>query len=91
MVADASRHRLVVTVEDGIRVGGAGSFMADAIASLDPGRQSPPVLVLGTPLEYIPQGKPPAILASLGLDAAGIAASARTALGASTTIRIDLD
>src|SRR5205085_8544666 len=62
MIADARRHRLVVTVEDGIRVGGAGSFMADAIASLDPGRQSPPVLLLGTPPEYIPQGKPAAIL-----------------------------
>ena len=91
MIADARRHRLVVTVEDGIRIGGAGSFMADAIASLDPGRQSPPVLVLGTPPEYIAQGKPAAILASLGLDGPGIAASARATLGAASTIRLDLD
>ena len=91
MIADAANHRLVVTVEDGIRIGGAGSFMADAIASLDPGRQSPPVLILGTPPEYIPQGKAPAILASLGLDASGVAASARNAFAAATAARIELD
>ena len=91
MIADAARHRLVVTVEDGIRIGGAGSFMADAIASLDPGRHAPPVLILGTPPEYIPQGKPAAILASLGLDSSGIATSARQALTASETVRLDRD
>ncbi len=62
MVTDAARHRLVVTVEDGIRVGGAGTFMADAIADLQESRQSPPVLSLGTPTSYIPHGKQNAIL-----------------------------
>ncbi|HEX9968781.1 MAG TPA: 1-deoxy-D-xylulose-5-phosphate synthase, partial [Acidimicrobiales bacterium] len=79
MIADAARHRLVVTVEDGIRVGGAGAYMADAIASLDEGRQSPPVLILGTPEEFIAQAKPAAILSRLGLDGHGIAdAAAKT-------------
>jgi 1-deoxy-D-xylulose-5-phosphate synthase len=91
MIADAAAHPLVVTVEDGIRVGGAGSFTADAIASLDEGRHSPPVLILGTPPEYIAQGKPAAILASLGLDAPGIAASVRRALAATAAVRIDVD
>jgi 1-deoxy-D-xylulose-5-phosphate synthase len=75
MIADAARHRLVVTAEDGVRVGGAGSFMADAIADLDEGRVSPPALILGTPVDFIPQAKPARILTNLGLDGAGIAAS----------------
>ncbi len=75
MLSDAVRHRLVVTVEDGIRFGGAGSFMADAIANLADVALPPPVVVLGTPLAYIPQGKPDRIHADLGLDGPGIAAS----------------
>jgi 1-deoxy-D-xylulose-5-phosphate synthase len=80
MIVDAARHRLVVTVEDAIRVGGAGSFMADAIADLLESRQSPPVLILGTPLEYIPHGSPQAILTQLGLDGPGVAAATAKAL-----------
>jgi 1-deoxy-D-xylulose-5-phosphate synthase len=60
MLVDAARHGLVVTVEDGIREGGAGTAMADAIAGLDERRTSPPVLVLGTPVDYIPHGDPDA-------------------------------
>jgi 1-deoxy-D-xylulose-5-phosphate synthase len=78
MVADAARHPLVLTIEDGIRDGGAGAAMADAIAAdaLDDGRIGPPVRVLGTPCNFIPQGNPDAILRELGLDAPGIAAEA---------------
>ncbi|MDQ1402773.1 MAG: 1-deoxy-D-xylulose-5-phosphate synthase [Actinomycetota bacterium] len=91
LVADAARHPLVVTIEDGLRVGGAGSFMADAIASLDEGGQAPPVLVLGTPPEYIPAAATPdAIHARLGLDAAGIHASVVKALARSSATA-DLD
>ena len=32
MLADAARHRLVVTAEDGVRHGGAGAFLLDAMA-----------------------------------------------------------
>jgi 1-deoxy-D-xylulose-5-phosphate synthase len=90
MVTDAARHRLVVTVEDGIRVGGAGTFMADAIADLQESRQSPPVLSLGTPTSYIPHGKQNAILAQLGLDGPGIAAATQKALlGATVELTSD--
>jgi 1-deoxy-D-xylulose-5-phosphate synthase len=82
MLADAARHSLVVTVEDGISVGGAGSHIADAMARLNESRETPPLLHLGTPLEYIPQAKPSAILAQVGLDGPGIAASVRKTLGA---------
>jgi 1-deoxy-D-xylulose-5-phosphate synthase len=75
MVADAGSHDFVVTVEDGIRNGGAGHFMADAIADLHPSRQSPPVLTLGVPTAYVPHAKPARILGQLGLDGPGIAAS----------------
>ncbi len=75
MISDAGRHRLVVTVEDGIRTGGAGSFMTDAIADLDQGRVGPPVLNLGVPTAYIPHGHPDRILAQMGLDGTGIAAA----------------
>ena len=80
MVADAGNHSFVVTVEDGIRNGGAGNFIADAIADLNPGRHSPPVLNLGVPTAYIPHGKADRILGQLGLDGPGIAASIFKAL-----------
>ncbi len=82
MIADAGRHGLVVTVEDGIRNGGAGNFIADAIADLQQSRKSPPVLNLGVPIAYIPHAKPERILAHLGLDGPGIAASISKALQA---------
>jgi 1-deoxy-D-xylulose-5-phosphate synthase len=82
MIADAHRHRLDVTVEDGIRVGGVGSFIAETLAELDESRVAPPVLILGTPVAYIPQGNAQAILSELGLDGPGIAASAAKALAA---------
>ena len=80
MIADAARHRLVVTVEDGVRIGGAGSHMADAIADADDGRHGSRVVVLGIPDRFIPQAKPQAILTQLGLDGSGIAASVLKAL-----------
>jgi 1-deoxy-D-xylulose-5-phosphate synthase len=87
MIADAATHDLVVTVEDGVRLGGAGTYLTDLVADLDEGRQRPRLLTLGTPTAYIPQGKPAVILAELGLDAAGIAAAiikAQTAARART-------
>ncbi|MDQ6798068.1 MAG: 1-deoxy-D-xylulose-5-phosphate synthase [Actinomycetota bacterium] len=83
MITDAASHPLVVTVEDGIREGGAGSAMASAIASLSPGRPSAPVLVMGIPDRYIPQGKASVILADLGLDGPGIVRAVSGALAGS--------
>jgi len=82
MILDAGRHPLVLTIEDGVRDGGAGAAMADAIgtAALEDGRVGPPVRVLGTPVEFIPHGKPDDILHGLGLDGDGVAAEARRLL-----------
>ena len=80
MITDAGRHGLVVTVEDGVRIGGAGSTIVDAIADLRETRISPPVLVLGVPTSYIPHGSVDGILTQLGLDGPGIAASTAKAL-----------
>ena len=63
MLADAAEHPVVLTAEDGVRDGGVGSMIADAL----PGK----VRVLGTPVEFIQHGKPDQILADLGLDANG--------------------
>ncbi len=82
MLADAARHALVVTAEDGIKVGGIGSQIAEGIAERTESRQSPPVLVLGVPAEHLPHGKPDRILAELGLDGPGIAAATAKALSA---------
>jgi 1-deoxy-D-xylulose-5-phosphate synthase len=81
MLRAAAAAPLVVTVEDGVRVGGAGSAITEAIADLEESRVSPPVLTLGTPDAFIPQAKPGRIHAELGLDGHGIAASVRKALG----------
>ncbi|HEY1733459.1 MAG TPA: 1-deoxy-D-xylulose-5-phosphate synthase [Acidimicrobiales bacterium] len=82
MLADALDHRLVVTAEDGIRVGGAGTFLADALrkAAAARGVTPPLVVTLGLPRAYIPQGRPDDILAGLGLDGVGVAASVREAM-----------
>jgi 1-deoxy-D-xylulose-5-phosphate synthase len=82
MLADASRHALVVTAEDGVRHGGAGAFLVDAMSatSESEGGRGPITRVLGVPRQYIAQGKADDILASLGLNGAGIAESVRRAL-----------
>jgi 1-deoxy-D-xylulose-5-phosphate synthase len=85
MVADAARHRLVVTVEDGFAHGGAGEFLEAAVraASRTEGLAAPAVRVLGVPRVYVAQGDADALLAELGLDGAGVAASVRGALDGS--------
>jgi 1-deoxy-D-xylulose-5-phosphate synthase len=80
MIAHAGRHDLIVTVEDGVRSGGAGSFIADAVADLHETRSCPPLLVLGEPTAYISHGIQEQILAQMGLDGPGIAAAIAKAL-----------
>lgn len=69
---------LVVTVEDGSRVGGFGSLVADALQRWQ--GQIPRLLQLGTPDEYLPHGSADELHAELGLDASGIAAEVIKAL-----------
>jgi 1-deoxy-D-xylulose-5-phosphate synthase len=86
MLFDAARHPFVLTVEDGLREGGIGAMVADQLSEITLGSATAPrVRVLGTPLAFIPHGKPDAILAELGLDAAGIAASAESLVHADKT------
>jgi 1-deoxy-D-xylulose-5-phosphate synthase len=68
MIADAARHCVVVTIEDGIRDGGVGMMLADLVTNAE-GSVHPRVEVLGLPTKFTPQGKPAAILKQLGLDA----------------------
>jgi 1-deoxy-D-xylulose-5-phosphate synthase len=82
MLADAGRHPYVISVEDGLREGGVGMALADRLCELTVGRPEPRVRVLGVPAAYIPHGKPDAILRDLGLDAAGIVASAMSLMAA---------
>ena len=76
MLADAADHPIVVTAEDGIRDGGVGSLIADALARA--AGPTPEVRVLGTPTQFIQHAKPDQILSDLGLDADGLADEART-------------
>jgi 1-deoxy-D-xylulose-5-phosphate synthase len=89
MLDDAVRHRLVVTVEDGVRVGGAGTFLGDALGSAAEaaGVPAPPVVTLGIGREFIAQGEVDDILAALGLDGPGIAGSVRRALARSRSLQ----
>jgi 1-deoxy-D-xylulose-5-phosphate synthase len=77
LVADALAHRFVVTIEDGFREGGVGAKLADRLRELGGTCR---VSVLGVPSRYLPQGRPDAILADLGLDARGVADTVRTLL-----------
>jgi 1-deoxy-D-xylulose-5-phosphate synthase len=81
MIEDATRYDVVVTVEDGIRDGGIGMTMSDAIHHSSTGRH-PLIHVLGIPTQFIPHSKPDAILARLGLTADGIVDTVVTSLDA---------
>ncbi|MDE0803263.1 MAG: 1-deoxy-D-xylulose-5-phosphate synthase [Acidimicrobiales bacterium] len=80
MIADAIEHPLVLTVEDGYRQGGAGSLISTEITDACAETDAPRVEILGVPTSYIDHANAGDILARLGLDADGVAASARRAL-----------
>lgn len=79
MIADASLHAAVITVEDGIVDGGVGSHIAAAVMAAVT-HAIPTITQLGIPQKFIPHGKPDRILAKLGLDADGIEKSVRSAI-----------
>jgi 1-deoxy-D-xylulose-5-phosphate synthase len=82
MLADALRHATVLSVEDGVRIGGAGTYLFDGLRDLadTSGGAMPAVRVLGTPRRFLAHGSPDSILASLGLDVDGITASVARAV-----------
>jgi 1-deoxy-D-xylulose-5-phosphate synthase len=73
----AASHALLVTVEENVVMGGAGSAVLEA---LEQNGCTVPVLQLGLPDRFIEQGDPAVQLASVGLDAEGIALSIRRRL-----------
>jgi 1-deoxy-D-xylulose-5-phosphate synthase len=75
----ARDHDYFVTVEEGSVMGGAGAAVAEALAAEGIVK---PLLMLGLPDKFIDHGDPAALLAGVGLDAAGIAASIRQRFGA---------
>lgn len=80
MVAQLARaHAVIVTVEENVTAGGAGSAVNEALAAAGLALS---VVNLGLPDRHLPHGKPAEVLAQCGLDAAGIAQSARRALTA---------
>ena len=70
----AATHAGLVTLEEGSIMGGAGSAVAEALAAAG---VVCPLLQLGLPDRFIDHGEQGALLASIGLDAAGIERSVR--------------
>jgi 1-deoxy-D-xylulose-5-phosphate synthase len=83
LVEAMASARLVVTAEDGLVLGGAGAYLAQLARAraTEQHRSAPTIVNLGIPVGYYAHGKPDAILARLGLDADGIAASVVEAIG----------
>jgi 1-deoxy-D-xylulose-5-phosphate synthase len=71
----AASHELLVTVEEHQVMCGAGSAVCEALAGSEK-----KVLLLGLPDRFVDHGDPARLLASVGLDAAGITHAIRGAL-----------
>lgn len=71
----AAQHEALVTVEEGVVMGGAGSAVSEALQAAGVHK---PLLQLGLPDHFIEHGDPAKLLALQGLDAAGIEAAIRT-------------
>jgi len=74
----AADHDCLVTVEEGCIMGGAGAAVAEALAAEG---ISKPIQMLGLPDKFIDHGDPAKLLALVGLDATGIAASIKARFG----------
>src|SRR5437016_2285273 len=68
----ARTHEALVTVEENVVAGGAGSAVSEALAAAG---LLVPILHLGLPDEFIDHGDPAMLLAHCGLDSKGIAGS----------------
>lgn len=68
----AMSHEVLVTLEEGSVMGGAGSAVAEIISACGLGK---PILQLGLPDRFIDHGEQAALLKSVGLDSEGIEAA----------------
>jgi 1-deoxy-D-xylulose-5-phosphate synthase len=75
MIDVALQHDRIMTIEDGTRHGGAGSFMVSAVRerAQDLNAPLPPTRILGIPRAYLEHHRPDALLEELGLDPKGLA------------------
>jgi 1-deoxy-D-xylulose-5-phosphate synthase len=74
----AGSHELIVTVEENVVAGGAGAAVAETLAER---RLAPSMLHLGLPDRFVDHGDQAQLVASVGLDTAGILAAIRARLG----------
>ncbi len=74
----AAEHDVLVTVEEGCIMGGAGAAVAEALSAEGIAK---PIQMLGLPDKFIDHGDPAKLLALVGLDAAGIAAAIKARFG----------
>jgi 1-deoxy-D-xylulose-5-phosphate synthase len=73
LIADmATRHDLIVTLEENALMGGAGAAVAECLAAAG---IVVPLLMLGLPDRFVDHGDQNQLLASVGLDRAGILAA----------------
>lgn len=75
----ADRHALLVTIEENVVAGGAGSAVSEALRAA--GRDTP-LLQLGLPDRFLPLASTGELLAGAGLDASGIRRAAEARLAA---------
>jgi len=73
----AEAHELLVTVEENVVMGGAGSAVAEALAEAG---FAVPMLHLGLPDHFVEHGDAQQLLADCGLDAPGIVRAIRARL-----------
>ena len=76
----AREHDLLVTIEEGVRTGGAGAACVECLADAGIATR---VLRLGLPDAFVEHGDRSQLLAQLGLDAAGIVLAVGEQFGAS--------
>jgi 1-deoxy-D-xylulose-5-phosphate synthase len=74
----ASTHELLVTLEENVVAGGAGSAVAEALAAAG---LATPLLQLGLPDRYIDHGEQAQLLAEAGLDAPSVLQAIQRRLG----------
>jgi 1-deoxy-D-xylulose-5-phosphate synthase len=74
----ALEHDLLVTIEENVVAGGAGSAVGEALAALGIAVE---LLQLGLPDAFVDHGDPAQLLADCGLDVRGVIASVNARLG----------
>jgi 1-deoxy-D-xylulose-5-phosphate synthase len=78
----ARKHDLIVTIEENVLAGGAGSAINEVLASMT---LAPTILNLGLPNKFVEHGEHGVLLSNCGLDEAGIITSIEQILTTNST------